>query len=70
MVRIQKALEEKGLKSKMILQVHDEFNFTGPENELQTLREIVTREMEMAINLQVPLKADTGYGKNWLEAHS
>jgi len=70
MVRIQKAIDEKGLRSKMILQVHDELNFIVPKNELDQLQNIVKSEMEMAVNLEVPLKADTGYGKNWLEAHS
>jgi len=69
MVRIQKAIEEKELKTKMILQVHDELNFIVPENELAQVKKIVTNEMEMAVNLDVPLKADTGFGKNWLEAH-
>lgn len=70
MVQIQKAIEERGLKTKMILQVHDELNFIVPENELKEVQKLVAGEMEMAVNLEVPLKADTGYGKNWLEAHS
>ncbi|MDD4922214.1 MAG: DNA polymerase I [Bacteroidales bacterium] len=70
MVQIQRAIYEKGLKTRMILQVHDELNFIVPENELEEVRKLVTREMEMAVNLEVPLKADTGFGKNWLEAHS
>ena len=70
MVQIQKTIEEKGLKTKMILQVHDELNFIVPENELDEVQKLVTGEMEMAVNLEVPLKADTGHGKNWLEAHS
>lgn len=70
MVQIQHAIEKAGLKTKMILQVHDELNFIVPVSELKQLQELVTREMEMAVNLEVPLKADTGYGKNWLEAHS
>jgi len=70
MVRIQKAIEDKNLKTKMILQVHDELNFIVPETELEQVQKIVSQEMEMAVNLEVPLRADTGYGKNWLEAHS
>ncbi|MCK9311848.1 MAG: DNA polymerase I, partial [Bacteroidales bacterium] len=70
MVQIQKTFKEKGLNTKMILQVHDELNFIVPEAELEQVRKIVSREMEMAANLDVPLKADTGFGKNWLEAHS
>jgi DNA polymerase I len=70
MVRIQKAIEEKNLKTRMILQVHDELNFIVPKGELVQVQKMVSKEMEMAANLEVPLKADTGYGKNWLEAHS
>lgn len=69
MVRIQRAIEDKNLKTKMILQVHDELNFIVPESELEELQNIVSHEMETAVKLDVPLKADTGYGKNWLEAH-
>jgi len=54
----------------MILQVHDELNFIVPKGELVQVQKMVSKEMEMAANLEVPLKADTGYGKNWLEAHS
>lgn len=69
MVNIQNAIEKNQLKSKMILQVHDELNFTVPKDELETLKSIVVNEMESAVKLSVPLKADTGYGLNWLEAH-
>jgi DNA polymerase I len=70
MVNIQNALEKKGLNTKMILQVHDELNFIVPENELKEVSELVSFEMENAVKLDVPLKADTGFGQNWLEAHS
>ena len=69
MVRIYNRLENEGLKSKMILQVHDELNFNVYKDELQQVRRIVLEEMEGAIKLQVPLIADCGEGKNWLEAH-
>jgi DNA polymerase I len=69
MVRIQKAIEDYNLKSKMILQVHDELDFIVPKDELETITKLVTKEMESAVSLLVPLKADTGYGSNWLEAH-
>lgn len=69
MVRIQQALQAEGLASKMILQVHDELNFIVPKNELDTLMNVVKREMEASVNLLVPLKVDIGYGANWLEAH-
>jgi len=69
MVQIQKAIDDKGLTSKMILQVHDELDFIVSKDELKTLTELVKKEMESAASLKVPLKADTGYGANWLEAH-
>jgi len=69
MVRIQRAIDEKGLRSKMILQVHDELNFIVPKEELEPLKTLIRQEMESAVELKVPLKADIGYGTNWLEAH-
>jgi len=70
MVKIAQALEKQGLKTTMILQVHDELNFIVPENELAKVKALVAYEMENAVRLDVPLKADVGVGKNWLEAHS
>jgi len=69
MVQIQKQLEQENLNAKMTMQVHDELNFTVPNNELETVRKIVIHEMEQAIQLRVPLIADCGVGDNWLEAH-
>ncbi len=69
MVNIYNALEKKSLRSKMILQVHDELNFIVPKDELKILLDLVRKEMEAAAELLVPLKADIGYGANWLEAH-
>ncbi|MDR2915857.1 MAG: DNA polymerase I [Tannerella sp.] len=69
MVHIYKRFETEGIKSKMILQVHDELNFNVYKNELDQVRKIVLEEMEGAIKLQVPLIADCGEGHNWLEAH-
>lgn len=69
MVNIYKRFEEERLKSRMILQVHDELNFNVYKDELKTVRNIVLEEMEGAISLQVPLIADCGEGRNWLEAH-
>jgi DNA polymerase-1 len=69
MVHIYNRLESERLKSKMILQVHDELNFNVYKNELEQVRRIVLEEMENAIKLQVPLIADCGVGSNWLEAH-
>jgi DNA polymerase I len=54
----------------MIMQVHDELNFIVSNNELEIVRDLVLQEMENAVKLNVPLKADLGIGKNWLEAHS
>lgn len=69
MIRIFNRLEKEGLKSKMILQVHDELNFNVPTEELEAVKKIVTEEMENAYKLRVPLKTDCGVGENWLEAH-
>jgi len=69
MVRIQKRLETEQLQAKMTMQVHDELNFTVPENEIEKVRKVVVDEMEHAIQLRVPLTADCGVGANWLEAH-
>ncbi|WP_293713289.1 DNA polymerase I [uncultured Parabacteroides sp.] len=69
MVRIFNRFEAEGLKSKMILQVHDELNFNVCNDELEKVKQIVLDEMEGAIKLQVPLIADCGEGTNWLEAH-
>ena len=69
MVRIFNRFETEGLKSKMILQVHDELNFNVYKDELEKVKQIVLEEMEGVIKLQVPLIADCGEGINWLEAH-
>ena len=69
MVAVDKWLTAQGLKSRMILQVHDELNFNVPTDELERVQEIVRHEMESAYPLQVPLVADYGTGHNWLEAH-
>lgn len=69
MVNIFKRFEADGLKSKMILQVHDELNFNVLKEEQEKVKQIVLEEMEGAIKLEVPLIADCGEGANWLEAH-
>ena len=53
----------------MILQVHDELNFSVPQRELDTVRHLVVEEMERAFHMRVPLLAECGDGANWLEAH-
>ena len=69
MVGIDRRLAEEKLRSKMILQVHDELNFSVQPEELDRVRRIVVEEMEGACALSVPLLADCGEGRNWLEAH-
>ena len=69
MVRIFGRFEEENLKSKMILQVHDELNFNVYKDEMAKVKKIVLEEMEGAYKLRVPLIADCGEGFNWLEAH-
>lgn len=69
MVRIFNRFMAEGIKSKMILQVHDELNFSVLPEEKERVEQIVKYEMEQAYSLKVPLKADCGWGANWLEAH-
>ena len=69
MIRIHQRFLKEGIQAKMILQVHDELNFSVPLNEKEKVEKIVIEEMERAYPMQVPLKADYGWGKNWLEAH-
>ncbi|MDO4202501.1 MAG: DNA polymerase I [Bacteroidales bacterium] len=69
MIRIDKRMREEGLRSKMILQVHDELNFSVVPEEKEQLQSLVINEMQNAIKLSVPLFADCGWGTNWLEAH-
>ena len=69
MALIYQSLQSNNLKAKMILQVHDELNFSVPEAEKEIIQKIVIEEMERAYHMLVPLKADFGWGKNWLEAH-
>ena len=69
MIRIHKRFEEEGIRSKMILQVHDELNFSVYPEEKERVEQIVISEMQGACQLSVPLVADAGWGKNWLEAH-
>jgi DNA polymerase-1 len=67
MIRIDRELKGRGLKSKMLLQVHDELVFEVPIEEMDELRAMVKREMEHAAELSVPLVVDMGVGENWLE---
>ncbi len=69
MIRLHRQLQEMGLRSRMILQVHDELVLETPENEVETVQELVRSTMESAMTLAVPLKVDMGIGHNWGEAH-
>ena len=69
MVHIYERFHREGIKSKMILQVHDELNFSVLPEEKERVEKIVIEEMQNAYPLQVPLVADSGWGENWLEAH-
>jgi DNA polymerase-1 len=69
MINIQKRLAQEGLRSKMILQVHDELVFEVPDPEIEVMKKIVQEEMEGVLTLSVPIKVDIGVGKNWDEAH-
>jgi DNA polymerase-1 len=68
MIRMDEALKERGLRSRMLLQVHDELVFEVPEEEFETMKALVPQVMETAIELDVPLKADVSFGSNWYEA--
>jgi len=69
MINIHKAIKEQNLKSKMILQVHDELVFDTPKSELDVLQKIVEKEMREALPLKVPVVVDINTGHNWLVAH-
>ena len=69
MIDIHTELQEKKMKSKMLLQVHDELVFDAHKNEVEALKKLITERMENAFKLAVKLKVDIGWGTNWLEAH-
>ena len=69
MIAIYRRFRDANLRSKMILQVHDELNFSVFPEEKEQVQRIVIEEMERAYTMQVPLQADYGWGLNWLEAH-
>lgn len=69
MIRIYQRFQEEGIRSKMILQVHDELNFSVLPEEKEKVQQIVISEMEAAYKMKAPLRADHGWGHNWLEAH-
>ena len=69
MINVYRRFRKEGIKSKMILQVHDELNFSVLPEEKEKVEKIVLEEMQNALKMQVPLVADSGWGKIWLEAH-
>ncbi len=69
MIHIFQRFKTEGIKSKMILQVHDELNFSVYPDEKEKVERIVLEEMQNAFHMSVPLVADSGFGDNWLEAH-
>ena len=69
MAGVDRRLSEAGLKSRMVLQIHDELLFDALEEEIDTLKAIVVEEMENVVRLSVPLTVECDYGRNWLEAH-
>ena len=68
MIRMQKMLREKGLKAKMLLQVHDELIFEAPKEEIPVLKELVSKVMDSAVDLAVPLKVESASGDTWFDA--
>ena len=69
MSRVYDCIQQSGLVSRMLLQVHDELLFDLASGEEDALQEIVVREMQNAMDLGVPIVVDVGVGQNWLEAH-
>ena len=69
MINVDKRIEKEGLKSRMVLQIHDELVFDAVKDEVETLCAIVKEEMENVTTLSVPLTVECNYGNNWLEAH-
>ena len=68
MIRMQKMLREKGLKAKMLLQVHDELISEAPKEEIPVLKELVPKVMDSAVDLAVPLKVESASGDTWFDA--
>ena len=69
MINIEKELEDKKLESKLLLQVHDELVIETKLEEIETVRELLVRNMENVIKMDVPLKVEAGEGKTWFDAH-
>jgi DNA polymerase-1 len=69
MINVGRRIESEGLKSRMVLQIHDELVFDAVAEEVETLERIVREEMENVTVLSVPLTVECNHGSNWLEAH-
>ena len=69
MINVSRRIQEEGLQSRMVLQIHDELVFDAVPQEIDMLQQIVREEMENVIELSIPLTVECNYGKNWLEAH-
>ena len=69
MINIYRRMKSENLRSTMILQVHDELNFSVVPDEKEIIQNLVLEEMQRAFTMSVPLVADYGWGANWLEAH-
>ena len=69
MIRIYQQLKKHHLQTKLLLQIHDELIFEVPKNEIEIVKDIVKKEMQNALPLEVPIEVNIGIGKNWLEAH-
>ena len=69
MVHVWQSLREEGLKARLLLQVHDELIVEAPEDEVERVKQLLKEKMEQVVSYSVPLTADVGTGKTWLEAH-
>ena len=69
MIAVDKEIREAGLRSRMVLQIHDELVFETDTQEVETLKKLVVSQMENVLKLSVPLTVECNYGKNWIEAH-
>jgi len=69
MIEVDRAMRAANMRSKMLLQVHDELVFDVYKDELEELKVLVVEKMEAAVSLEVPMVAEVGTGSNWLEAH-
>ena len=69
MIGVDRAMQEQGLRSRMVLQIHDELMLEVPVEEIEPVKRILVEQMENVVSLSVPLTVECNYGKNWLEAH-